>query len=235
MHQTELSDKSMSVRNELLAMPEFNVGLPFQYLQSVQFPCSEYVNATNQFTNPYLDKQQNLNISSIINSDLTTFLFHVEDTYYSARSGGTHFQPQWGAELYNLELKLNGQRFFNFDHDSYNYLHLTKHIDMLGYRVIFNTEAATAALKASVKEYAGHLYEFNNSRIRSLECENDLQNTARFTNQTFQLSFYINRGSGQYATFTDGAAKSYMLYLTYCYNAVFLIGGDGGTTKLITN
>jgi len=35
--QEELSDKSLSVRNELLAQPEFNVGYPFQYAQSIPF------------------------------------------------------------------------------------------------------------------------------------------------------------------------------------------------------
>jgi hypothetical protein len=101
----------------------------------------------------------------------------------------------------------------------------------------------SAAFKAN-----GNIYEFNNSRLRAIVAEDNLQNTARFTNQTFQLRFRINRDLlyfGQYSSsaskpslnYSSGFAKTsgYTLNMTYLYNAVFLIGGDGGTTKLITN
>ena len=95
---------------------------------------------------------------------------------------------------------------------------------------------------------SGNMYEFNNSRLRSIIAESHLQNTARFTNQTFQLLFRINR-NGYFlnnfdpaaplltTSFNSGISKSagYVLNMTYLYNAVYLVGGDGGTTKLITN
>jgi hypothetical protein len=94
----------------------------------------------------------------------------------------------------------------------------------------------------------GNIYEFNNSRLRAIVAEDNLQNTARFTNQTFQLRFRINRDFyylGDYSSTSlspslnnsQGFSKNngFTLNMTYLYNAVFLIGGDGGTTKLITN
>ena len=107
-----------------------------------------------------------------------------------------------------------------------------------------NTSTASSATSTGFV-CSGNIYEFNNSRLRSIISEANLQNTARFTNQTFQLSFKINRelyylqthGNGQpnyYATNVD-KNSGYRLNMTYLYNAVFMIGGDGGTTKLITN
>jgi len=241
--QEELSDKSLSVRNELLAMPEFNVGYPFQYAQSIPFDIiSQGDQGTSQDTFV-------MNITSIINSDLTTFLFQIN---WSGRRDPSNGQncPLYGELLTDITLLLNGQRFFGFDEDMYKYVTLQKQLDDPNQPGMFMpannssmTGAATTAFAVS-----GNIYEFNNSRLRSIISEANLQNTARFTNQTFQLSFKINRdlyylaeappaGPATTTTYAVGVSKTngYRLNMTYLYNAVFMIGGDGGTTKLITN
>ena len=246
MWQEELSDKSLSVRNELLAMPEFNVGYPFQYAQSIPFS----VSTSNQQDTGDLRTTFTMNITSIINSDLTTFLFDVTwsaRTSVSQKSG--QYCPTYGEQLINIELLLNGQRFFAFDQDDYPFVTLAKQLDSPMYKTkmpAYNTTQTTDLSAASFNPQ-GYVYEFNNSRLRSIIAESHLQNTARFTNQTFQLRFEINRSTWYLLpSTTDGnnARKysagtslitGYQLNMSYLYNAVYLVGGDGGTTKLITN
>jgi hypothetical protein len=238
--QEELSDKSLSVRNELLAMPEFNVGYPFQYAQSIPFDILSPDDGTsgNEFI---------MNITSIINSDLTTFLFNVT---WSGRSDPDNGQncPLYGELLTDITLLLNGQRFFGFEEDMYQFVTLAKQLDDCNQPGMIlpgqNTSVVTSTSGTGFV-CSGNIYEFNNSRLRSIISEANLQNTARFTNQTFQLSFKINRdlyylgtpgdaSATKYATNVD-KNSGYRLNMTYLYNAVFMIGGDGGTTKLITN
>lgn len=240
--QEELSDKSLSVRNELLAMPEFNVGYPFQYAQSIPFDILSQANTGNTsdvFT---------MNITSIINSDLTTFLFNVT---WSGRTNPANGQccPLYGELLQDITLLLNGQRFFGFDQDDYSFVTLAKQLDDPNQPGLLMPNQNTNFVDPTGKAWvvSGNIYEFNNSRLRSIISEANLQNTARFTNQTFQLQFKINRdlyylqeagtSSASATTYATGVSKAagYRLNMTYLYNAVFMIGGDGGTTKLITN
>lgn len=258
MWQEELSDKSLSVRNELLAMPEFNVGYPFQYAQSIPFEISP---AAGDGGLTGLSPEMKLNITSIINSDLTTFLFNV--TWNGRSTPATdsgQYCPSYGEELIDVQLLLNGQRFFAFEGDSYKFVSLAKQFDDTGYDVPMPSKNTTKnGALSNAFPTIGNLYEFNNSRLRSIIAESHLQNTARFTNQTFQLSFKINRLTGYLLTgavpgqdqggiaanapyyYNGGAdkldqkAKGFSLNMTYLYNAVYLVGGDGGTTKLITN
>lgn len=242
--QEELSDKSLSVRNELLAMPEFNVSMPFQYAQSIPF------DVPSQGDNGNTSDDFKMNITSIINSDLTTFLFNVTWNARTDPKGG-QLCPLYGEQLLGIELLLNGQRFFNFDQLCYEGVILAKQIDDARAPVIlpsYNDTIGTAAQLYPGFEAMSYYYEFNNSRLRAIVGEDNLQNTARFTNQTFQLNFRINRDlfyllpapvEGDATTYTYSVGfpknKGYTLNMTYLYNAVFLIGGDGGTTKLITN
>jgi len=247
--QEELSDKSLSVRNELLAQPEFNVGYPFQYAQSIPFDISGRVYGGGETGVPdYITVQAN--ISSIINSDLTTFLFNVTWNGRTNPNGG-QFCPLFGERLINIELLLNGQRFFAFNDNDYSYVTLAKHLDSPGYEIIIphvNYNVGKIPLDQRDFVAMGSYYEFNNSRLRSIIAESHLQNTARFTNQTFQLKFDIvanNFSLLEYGTldaalascYSSGysRANGYTLNMTYLYNAVYLVGGDGGTTKLITN
>lgn len=246
--QEELSDKSLSVRNELLAMPEFNVGYPFQYAQSIPF---EVIAANDTGTSDFVFL---MNITSIINSDLTTFLFNVT---WDGRTDPAAGQPcpLYGEILEDIELLLNGQRFFFFDRHCYTGVTLAKQLDdPRQCHLLMPSRNVTAANGLKAPSYigystAGNIYEFNNSRLRSIVAEDNLQNTARFTNQTFQLRFRINRNAFYLMSSTSGSSTpasqkystgylnkaGFTLNMSYLYNAVFLIGGDGGTTKLITN
>lgn len=242
--QEELSDKSLSVRNELLAMPEFNVSYPFQYAQSIPFEVIA-TNDTGKSDYVFL-----MNITSIINSDLTTFLFNIT---WDGRTDPQNGQlcPLYGERLEDIELLLNGQRFFFFDRLSYTGVTLAKQLDDPRQSLLMPARNFTAPLTVpTANAYAvdGNIYEFNNSRLRAIVAEDNLQNTARFTNQTFQLRFRINRDFYYLGDYSSTSAtpslnnssgfsrnNGYTLNMTYLYNAVFLIGGDGGTTKLITN
>lgn len=244
--QEELSDKSLSVRNELLAMPEFNVGYPFQYAQSIPFEVST-VGVTDNGTSSTVFT---MNITSIINSDLTTFLFNVTWAgRQNTNPSSGQYCPLYSEQLLNIELLLNGQRFFAFDQDSYPFVTLGKQMDDPRYSIAMPSTNTTKDTGTPIAwDVNSTYYEFNNSRLRSIIAESHLQNTARFTNQTFQLRFQINRanyfllpnnGDPDQAIYQYNQdifkSNGYVLNMTYLYNAVYLVGGDGGTTKLITN
>jgi hypothetical protein len=256
--QEELSDKSLSVRNELLAMPQFNVGYPFQYTQSIPFPISNGIdlglgNTTYNGAN-YNPQQITMNITSIINSDLTTMLFMVtwagrHDVNPVLVTSGVNvnvnvnqFCPLYGEKLTNMQLYLNGQRFFAFEEDIYMGATNAKQLDNCRYNVAIPQTSAARNLSLTRPGLAGfwttsqgNIYELNMSRLRSIVCESHMQNTARFTNQTFQLVFNIERGLYYPGGLTTSQYATCVLHMAYEYNAVFLVGGDGGTTKLVTN
>ncbi len=268
--QEELSDKSLSVRNELLAAPQFNVGYPFQYLQSIpfNFPTTDTGSSNVTYNgNQFNNQAVTLNITSIINSDLTTMLFSVtcgsrfnnNPVIPSGNTGDySQFCPLFGEKISNMQLLLNGQRFFSFDQGIYDGVTLCKQLDDV------TTDLAMPGANASDGAYdsvngtsldappyefgreQSHHYELNFSRLRAIVCESHLQNTARFTNQTFQLTFnvergnnYIARGAGadpfEYPAYQQVVSNGMRLNMAYCYNGVFLIGGDMGTSKLVTN
>lgn len=281
--QEELSDKSLSVRNELLAMPEFNVGYPFQYIQSIPFgfPPSDQGAPNITFGGNMFNGQSiTMNITSIINSDLTTMLFMVTNGTRASNQAFTpssatatplagnysQFCPCFGEEISNMQLLLNGQRFFAFDQGVYDGVTICKQLDEVTTTMLMPVMAMTAnsggrevytnvtspSINTFYREEQSHIYELNFSKIRALCCESHMQNTARFTNQTFQITFNVERGNNyintpippdftgvggnyQLAQFQQQTSYNNVLHMAFCYNGVFLIGGDGGTTKLVTN
>jgi len=246
--QEELSDKSLSVRNELLAMPMFNVAYPFQYMQSIPF--NVLGTDDNSSNNLFL-----MNLTSIINADLTTMLFMVRWEGSGANVSRTEplgqFCPLYGELLTDFTLLLNGQRFFGFEGDCYEFVTMAKQISSVTYPcnmpmsncsdssasaggTTANDYATSAIAAETMKNLPGHIYELNFSRLRSLVGEANLQNTGRFTNQTFQLQFKINRDIAYLSTTASSLKTGYVLHMDYNYNGCYLAGGDGGTTKLVT-
>lgn len=232
--QQELSDKAMSVRNELLAMPEFNIALPFQLPQSIPFSVGNNDSDPNQVFNPEIT----MNITSIINSDLTTMLFMVTQSPNAPQSRcnaslGTNFAPGYGEMLEEWELLLNGQQFFRFNANTYDGVVQTLHMD--------TTKPAITAFEVQngansyLNQFRSNIYELNFGRLRSIIAENHMQNTPRFTNQTFQLKFHVNRYVNWPTSIQLQNRTNFIVQMVYLYNSVYLIGGDGGTTKLITN
>lgn len=238
MWQQELSDKSISVRNELLAMPEFNVGYPFQYAQTYTQQATYQGTEEGTTDDKYL-----VNLTSIINADLTTFMVMVTWNGNNSPGVGHQFNPLVGLRLYDVELQLNGQRYFSFENDDFPQVTLAKQLDLpfgyTQYRFVprgvsgYGLTSVTAPRSTVVRNC---FYEFNNSKLRSIVGESHMQNTGRFTSQTWQLAFRIDKDTYFNSTAIAGLEKKgFSINVVYLYNGVFLIGGDGGTTKLVTN
>src|SRR5690606_19217700 len=132
------------------------------------------------------------------------------------------FCPLYGEMLTDITLLLNGQRFFGFDYDSYEFVSLAKQMSSCSFPInmpmtncstLTNSGNANSNVSAGViaadimKALPSHVYELNFSRLRALFGESHLQNTGRFTNQTFQLQFKINRDIG-YLTTTPASQKA---------------------------
>jgi hypothetical protein len=165
---------------------------------------------------------------------------------------GGQFAPLFGEELSNITLLLNGQRFFSFDQGIYAGVSLAKQLRKISYRYplphkngaglyISNYQQDIAAGTVFGFEDS-YIYELNFSRLRAIIAESHLQNTARFTNQTFQLTFNVQRARNYVIapnqskdSYTAAMKQGCTVHMCYLYNGVFLIGGDGGTTKLVTN
>lgn len=229
--QVELIDKSLSLRDELLAQPDYNVGLPFQFTQSMSFPARHTLNL-GLSNNP-------VNITSMLNADLTTiYLALKEPTNEQQYGNNSDF-----VELNNLTLSLNGQQFSVFEVSNYYPVSAIRAIDdatVDNHTVMFrdagsNADSDAFSDGAYIYKQIG-IYEINMSLLRAIMNESHLVNTPRFTNQTFQVRFTIPKSIASRAFFyeDDDAEVAYQLYTTYCYNSVFQIGGSGGTSTLYT-
>ncbi len=235
--QQELSDKSMSVRNELLAMPEFNVALPTQLLQGIPFVIGSQDQYTGAVQTDILGNEIVMNITSLINSDLTTMLFAVVQNPGVTEGRNTFttpFQgiaPCYGERLEEFELLLNGQQFFRFWNDTYGPVQLCSNMDSIRTNIrIFSLTGESL----TGYDIDSRIYELNFGRLRSLIAESSMQNTPRFLNMQFQLKFKVNRLLNWPAAIERQNRKNFTVQMVYCYNSVYLIGGDGGNTKLIT-
>lgn len=256
--QFELSDKSLSIREELLSAPDFSTGLPFQFSQSMSFRAATDT-TTDQATRSVF------NLTSLLNADLTTMYIQVREVDDDPINGKTDSTKNSranafkGCELRNIKLRLNGQIIFSYDQDIYEITKLPTSVGRFKWgqyygRNYSNTMSNSAKLhhysayESSGGEEKGdsfsstYIYELNFARIRALAAESFLQNTGRFTNQTFQMEFdvadtfgnYDSTGNAQRFISASEKPRSYQAIVTYLYNACFLVGGDGGNSKLIT-
>lgn len=242
--QTELIDKSLSLRTELLQNPDFNVGLPFQFLQSMPFQAPYQQFTTEAMT--VIATNSKVNITSMMNSDLTTIILQLQEPV-NAGNGGNKADF---VELNDIVLELNGQQFCVYQVDNYYSAQATRQLGAvsLQHPVMLRNNVDPAANQdwnadgynygaACITKDIG-IYEINMSRLRSLANESHLVNTPRFTNQTFQISFTIppsvNSQCYNYSAPQRSTVQNYTAHLTYCYNGVFQVGGGGGASKLFT-
>lgn len=240
--QTELIDKSLSLRTELLQHPDFNVGLPFQFLQSMPF-LSKYTQYTSIVAPVALTTTaQKFNITSMMNADLTTLILQVQEPVNAALYGNkADF-----VELNDIILELNGQEFTVFQKDNYYGVNAARQIGAvsLQHPVLNRTNTLATAQQGAAADgplcYMKDIgiYEINMSRLRALANESHLVNVPRFTNQTFQISYTIPPAVNSKCTAASleplNTEISYTAHLTYLYNGVFQVGGSGGASKLFT-
>jgi hypothetical protein len=226
--QQGLSDQSLSLRNELLANPRFSVGLPFQYVQDMKFNV--------------LEGQQDqyfVNITSMLNADLTTIQFALQWDQDLKNTNNARFCPFQFIRMLDVQLLLNGQRLHNYDEDSYPYVYLANTLSQ-HWAAVQSAPYMKVDKQAEPQRYVRQtnqcaIYEINFSRLRACAMEAHMMNTPRFTNQTMQLSFRIDRDVPNFVPRFDSAANPNLVLLTsYYYNAVFMVGQDGGQSKLIT-
>lgn len=247
--QQGLSDQSLSLRNELLANPRFSVGIPFQYIQDMKF------NILAEQNGKYF-----VNITSMLNADLTTIQFALQwdqdqKSPIANDSTQTRFCPLAFIKMYNIELLLNGQRLHNYDGDSFPFVYLSNTLSEYWSHVTSappEPESATSTTLYSRKNTVpiqSCVYEINFSRLRAAAAEAHMMNTPRFTNQTMQLAFTLwpyrpdfypsqietpAPVGGAPVVFGKDKPLTLMLHTSYYYNAVFMVGQDGGQSKLIT-
>ncbi len=239
--QQGLSDQSLSLRNELLANPRFSVGVPFQYLQDMRFNV-----LTSQGTGEFdgMSGTYFVNITSMLNADLTTIQFALTWDQDQKPSGTNRFAPFKFIEMRNIQLLLNGQRLHNYDSTSYPMVYLANVLDSYWANVIV-APYAPADSKDTLKrlhldDLSCPIYEINFSRLRAVAREAHMMNTPRFTNQTMQLAFdislsYPNFSPSQWDTSANKTKNpNLVLQTSYLYNAVFMVGQDGGQSKLVT-
>lgn len=243
--QQGLSDQSLSLRNELLANPRFSVGVPFQYLQDMQFNVIQSQGTAS--ATPGISGKYFVNITSMLNADLTTIQFALTWDQDQKPASTQRFAPFKFIEMQDIELLLNGQRLHNYDNASYPYVYLANNLDQYWSSVISNPYMAisdTANARIVSQALPSPIYEINLSRLRAIPGEAHMMNTPRFTNQTMQLGFRVNllrpnfdppqwvkpAGSETY----QSANPNLTLQTSYLYNAVFMVGQDGGQSKLVT-
>jgi hypothetical protein len=242
--QQGLSDQSLSLRNELLANPRFSVGVPFQYIQDMRFNVLSSQGATG--TAGSAGSEYFVNITSMLNADLTTIQFALMWDQDQKALTNNRFAPLNYIKMDNIQLLLNGQRLHNYDNESYSYVYLANAISNGWASVMSSTPSDQDGSGAMARKYHKQnrvaVYEINFSRLRAAAMESHMMNTPRFTNQTMQLAFTISTMGDNFlpvqGKIEDGVwkagAPSMVLHTSYYYNAVFMVGQDGGQSKLVT-
>ena len=174
----------------------------------------------------------------------------IDDTKISFSSG----QPALGRRLIDPLLTLNQQRFQNYPMDSYETVIMCKKLDEVGFDVrvpTINTALDQLDKKADTLKSAeekiiwnatsssiqrSYMYELPQTWFLPLTSESDFQNCPRYQNQTWQIRFQIDRsGPGWSGSQPVDNRVGFTLYVMYSYNALLLVGSNGGTTTLITH
>jgi hypothetical protein len=240
--QQGLSDQSLSLRNELLANPQFSVGIPFQYIQDMRFNVTSSQGGLS-IPGSTLSTEYFVNITSMLNADLTTIQFALQWDKDQRPSGtANRFTPFHFIEMLDMQLLLNGQRLHNYDGASFKHVYNAQVISPIFPTVreapYITTHGGEQARQRTIESDV-HIYEINFSRLRAVAMEAHMMNTPRFTNQTMQLAFKLNLGSpnfipAQTPSGQANAGPALTLHTSYYYNAVFMVGQDGGQSKLIT-
>lgn len=212
------------------------------------FPITNFANELEETT-------QTVNITSMMNADLTTIYFGVRSDEDATPTGvgaalaapvGHRYNPMAYQELLDIELSLNGQVLHRYDSTTYDAFQSAMCIGPV------YAESATWIPSSSVGALApagagvvpACIYEINFTRLRAMAIESHMMNSPRFTNQTMQIKFSIRNSvankAGWTRTTVGGAIGRYKsqtpftLVCAYSYNACFLVGGSGGNSKLYT-
>ncbi len=237
MQQIELSDKSLSLRDDLLARPEYNVCLPFQYCQTMVFN----LNALNNTIGTW-ETSAPQNITSFMNADLTTIIFGYQEGVATNEFGNKNSF----VELDNFAVKLNGTTFFWYNNKNYSSIQsqiLIGDSDMDHPETLASENNPLSDASAIYFRRRGlGIYEVDFTRWRALQNESHMQNSVRFTNMTMQIYLGVTRNSINYNSVTAAgttaplpvASLQGQLVCTYLYNSVFQAGGHGGTSELFT-
>ena len=220
--QMVLSDQSVSLRNVLVQDPSRFVG--YHYDAFSNFNASVILGAGDA------GMEQSFNLTSIINGDLTCIMVHVVDQIDDpSNSLNGRAQPLLGQILQDVRVELNGQIMFTYDTDTYEAGNLPLMKGTESYLISARDNPAEYGTAAPVgPNYSSSLqkgltYKFFFSQYNSLQEESErMQNVPRYQNMTFQMFFTSLTGNRQLN-----------FYVTYIYNAVYMIGQAGGTTKLV--
>lgn len=267
MWTQELANKALSLKSSIQANPSMNITVPFQLMQYL--PIS--TRATNTSRLAGTSPKFLVNLSSLINADLTQMTFAVvwegdempNTISYTVPAGGGVLAPytntwqSWcpalGRKCNNIQLTLNRQRIFEFESSIYDSAILTKHETAQRCRVVKVVAPAADAANDNNRRVLGHLahdsnfsvdtfetnyYELSMCHVRPLIVESHFQNTARYTNMTFQLEFEVDNFEGWFnepdVSGENTVKNNFTVYMMYYYNAVLLIGSHGGTVTLLT-
>jgi hypothetical protein len=182
-----------------------------------------------------------VNITSMLNADLTTIFLALQwDQDQTQNVDRTQrFNPLQFIEMRNVALLLNGQRLHNYDEANYKNYYLSSVMDgahpiLLSSAPIRNTGVnPNTYARDFVKKLQSPIYELNISRLRACANEAEMMNTPRYTNQTMQIEFTIDKGLPNFIPAQTDDPKLVLTTL-YSYNAVFMTGQDGGQSKLVT-
>ena len=167
--------------------------------------------------------------------------------------------PLFGRRLINPILTLNSQRFHDYPEGTYETAWLCKGEETNHYILDFpyvskdaasigafnemsiNSVASKTNPQANTYNYTiqspaiSYQYMFLMCPHNPLKNESYFQNTARFTNQSFQLEFGIDRSNGWAPDVSFLHRKNFNIEVIYTYNALLQVGSHGGTTTLYTN
>lgn len=197
--QGVLTDKSNSLRRDLMNNSDLMYSYPFIHLQS---PSTKFL--------PSIAGEQVVEISEFLNSDLTSIIFSLHYTAAQKNAGTTAPYPNVGLELTDIQLLYNGQTIYEVPGRS------GRLINMLWDEgaswcddVAFNPVGPYT--ESPVQSF---VYCIPMGDMKSIVFEGKYDNVSRYSTQSFQLRFVP---VPVLPTDADQAAE---LHITHTYNAI---------------
>lgn len=208
VRQGDLTDKSHSLRNQMLQDPSIYLAYPFIHAQS--FLASEFlgkIKGSGGGGQPVI-----VQLQQTINADFVGMIVTVIKKSDLNSFGGSVPSPFNYAKIEDPTFAFNGNNIFKVQGKGYRLTNMLSKVGSSGFKNTLTTGTTNQTfVAAGVDSYPVHI-DF--SRLRSIVFGDQYQNTWRIPNQSLSFSFY-----------TPEEGVPYYCYVTYLYNAVNEVQG----------
>lgn len=194
-----LTDKSNSLKKDLMSNSDLMYSYPFMHLQSA---------STKYLTT--LAGEKTVEISEFLNSDLVNIIFSVHYTGAQRNAGSGPVYPNIGLECNDIELLYNGQTVAKMPGRSGRLINMLWDAGA-SYADDVHFGATSPWTESAVQSF---VYSIPLGDMKAIVFDKKYENVSRYSTQTFQLKFTPQ------AVLASDPDQAIEVHFTYVYNAI---------------